>query len=186
MKLLQSLREGNFFLKDNFFDENTFLKIQEEYNSLEFLPYYQPKNIFFGNRFQAYPTYETTDLTGFIFDEFVKNLNNIIDEEIESIYIKARYTLSEEVKQCKAVQNRYGFIHKDGGDVDFACMFYFDTTPRGGTAFYDNEYDKYPMIEVGAKTNRLLLYNANRNHAVANDLKFDKRKTIIAFFKTRR
>ena len=52
----------------------------------------------------------------------------------------------------------------------------------GGTAFYENQWDKAPDIIYGSWPNRLVLYNGKRNHAACHDLTYEKRYMLILFF----
>ena len=59
---------------------------------------------------------------------------------------------------------------------------FFEQSYVGGTAFFENQWDKVPDVTYGSWPNRLVLYNGQRNHAACHDYTFEKRYSIILFF----
>lgn len=174
--MIESILNGSIYLKPNFLSEVLYKGSINLLNNLEYEATYQPSEVYYGNRFQAYPCYQTT--IGEETNVYKKHLQEILKVNFELTVI-ARKVLSEELRQSK-VNDRYGLIHSDP-NADIAGILYFDQTVSGGTAFFEHEWDKEPDIVVGAYPNRLLMYNAKRPHAPCQDFTFEERK-ILAFF----
>ena len=175
--MIESILQGSIYLKPNFLGEVLFKGSINLLNNLEYKATYQPSEVYYGNRFQAYPCYQTT-----VCEEetkvYKKHLQEILQKDFELTVI-ARKVLSEELLRSK-VNGKYGLVHSDP-NADIASILYFDQTVSGGTAFFEHEWDKEPDIVVGAYPNRLLMYNAKRPHAPCQDFTFVERK-VLAFF----
>ena len=185
MKISDSLREGSIYLKPNFLDENLFKELKNNLNGYEYFSTYQTRETYYGNRFQAHPCYETKDLSLIdkkFYNLFKEKIEIILDESVIFLKMLIRKTLLEEIKISKA-NSKYGFVHRDN-DVEFAGVFQFTQSIDGGTAFFENFWDKYPDIEIGAYKNRITLYNANRWHSTCTDFTFSERHTLILFANT--
>jgi hypothetical protein len=176
------LMSGGVFVKPNFFDVDDFNDMKNDLDKLSYDKTYQP-DTYYGNRLQAFPCYESD------YNEhkqlIINSLQGVLKKDIIDLKILARKTLMSEVKQSKA-DGKYGFIHRDIDDNKIpmiAGMMYFDQSFDGGTAFFENHWDKVPDIYISAYPNRLVLYNANRWHAPAFDYTFEERKTL-SFFAT--
>jgi hypothetical protein len=177
--MIESIIEGSIYLKPNFLGDVLFKGSKNLLDNLEYDATYQPSEVYYGNRFQAYPCYQT--IVGE--DEtkvYKKELQRIIDRDFD-LRVIARKVLSKELIKSK-VNTKYGLVHSDS-NADIAGILYFDQSVSGGTAFFEHEWDKEPDIVVGAYPNRLLMYNAKRPHAPCQDFTFDERK-ILAFFIT--
>ena len=122
----------------------------------------------------------------FVFSPHKLKVIKIISKaDISSLKVIARKTLMSEVKKSKA-HGKYGFVHRDIDDKQeqlIAGMLYFDQSFDGGTAFFENHWDKTPDIYVSAYPDRLILYHGHRWHAPAFDYTFEERKTL-SFFAT--
>ena len=177
------LKKGSFHLHPNFLERKLFEKLKSSLPTLKYKATYQPKDTYYGNRFQAYPCYELKFHT----------YNHIIIPKLEALIQKkidkrdfaciARKTVIEEVQRSK-VNTVYGMIHKDLQEL--AAALHFDQTISGGTVFFEHDWDKHPDISVGAYPNRLILYNAQRWHATATDFTFKERYILVMFFNTKK
>ena len=103
---------------------------------------------------------------------------------------KIRKSITEEVKRSK-VNGKYGHIHQDlqnGKDdavpSEFASVFSFVQSYDGGTAFFENEGDTAPDIEVAAYRNRLVAYGSGRLHTSCTDFTFKERNVLVSFIRT--
>lgn len=168
-----------FYLEPRFLEPSVYKEIEAKLPKFKYRAAYQPAGDFYGNRFQAFPCYEydTTDYD----DMLIPRLEAILNKHIErrSFSCLIRKSITEEVKKSK-VNTPYAIIHRD--DRQLAAVLYFNQTSDGGTVFFENEGDKYPDISFGAYPNRCLIYNAQRNHAIATDFTYDVRYILSMFF----
>lgn len=187
--MFEYIMKGGISIHPNFFGEDQFDRIKAELNSPHYLTYkthYQP-DTYYGNRLQAYPCYES--YYGKENEYCINKLEDILKVKIIDFNSVARRTILDEIKQSKQNFGKYGFTHRD---VDFkdldrpmmAGMMYFDQSFEGGTAFFENHWDKVPDIYVSAYPNRLVLYHGGRWHAPALDYTFKERVTLSFFFTT--
>jgi hypothetical protein len=174
---LNILNEGGFFIKNNVLPQTLYNNVIQYFNKKDFEETYQPENIFYGNKYQAYPCYQKHIHSGDLYDFIKTILKKIIDKDF-NLALTLRKVYSEELLKSK-VNTKYGLKHKD--DSDFAGVISLDQTVDGGTAFYYNECDKYPDIEIGAFPNRMVLYRGKRWHAPCHDYTFNIRKNICFF-----
>jgi len=175
------LKEGAFHLHPNFLESRLFEKLKSGLPTLKCKATYQPHKIYYGNRFQAYPCYEFNFPT--LNPTIIPQLEAILQKKIDkkSFECIIRKTVMEEVQRSK-VNTIYGTIHKD--TTELAAVLYFDQTSSGGTVFFEQNWDKYPDVSVGAYPNRLILYNAQRWHTAAADFTFKERYVLLIFFNT--
>ena len=132
---------------------------------------------------QAFPCYEAN--YDQLKDTIINKLEGVLKADISSLNVLARKTLMSEVKKSKSY-GKYGFVHRDIDDKQeqlIAGMMNFDQSFDGGTAFFENHWDKIPDIYVSAYPNRMILYHGHRWHAPAFDYTFEERKTL-SFFAT--
>jgi hypothetical protein len=174
--------DDNFLPKDIF--DDLFLKIKN--NELYFEPTFQPKGYEYGNRFQAFPCYESYYLQ--IIDEKINNfiktkIENLLNVETYDFRCAFRKVIIDELKKSK-IDTKYGLIHKDDGD-NIAGIISFNQTVDGGTAFFNYMWDKKPDITIGSKPNRFILYNAQRPHSTSTDFTYDERINLTIFAKVR-
>jgi hypothetical protein len=174
---LKNLDEGGFFVKPQFFDEKDFKMILNKVPKLKYKETYQPADTYYGNKYQAYPCWENDNK---VFDKlFAKKIKEYFGREAQNLYIVVRKTLSSEVKKSKS-NAPISFTHKD--ESRYAGVYYLDQTVTGGTAFFENSWDKCPDITMGAYPNRLVAYSGRRFHAAMHDFTFDTRYVIVIFF----
>ena len=176
------LMSGGIGIKPNFFSGKDFMQMKDDLEQLKYKQTYQP-DTYYGNRLQAFPCYESS--YDQLKDTIINRLEGVLKSDISSLNVIARKTLMSEVKQSKSY-GKYGFIHRDVDDNKetlIAGMMYFDQSFDGGTAFFENHWDKTPDIYVSAYPNRLILYHGHRWHAPAIDYTFEERKTL-SFFAT--
>ena len=183
---LKSIRRGNIHIENGFFSDENYEFLVNKIEKLNFIETYQPATEFYGNRFQAQPTWEYSGIENLhknLKKEFVSNLENILDIKIKSCKTVIRKTITSEILKSK-VNTKYGLIHRDSvGEDDFcdiAGVLYFTQSYDGGTAFFEKEFDKYPDIEISAYPNRLIMYDARRSHASCHDFTFNERY-VLAF-----
>ena len=185
--MLDYLKNGGVYIKPNFFDNDVFNEIKNDLDKLNYSKTHQP-DTYYGNRLQAFPCYES--LYEGHKDTIINSLQGVLGKDINDLKVLARKTLMSEVKQSKSY-GKYGFIHRDVENNNtqwyrtplIAGMMYFDQSFDGGTAFFENHWDKVADIYVSAYPNRIVLYNGNRWHAPAFDYTFEERKTL-SFFAT--
>jgi len=172
------IENGGFFVFNNWLNVDDYLEIEKifEYKDM-FKPKHQPHGIPFGNRLQAFPTYESNlnpEIEFFIFNKIKEQLN--ID--IKDFFSILRFVDNDEVKKSKR-NGKYPSIHRD--EFDIAGVLYFDQTVDGGTAFFGVDGDSVPEFVVGAYPNRLIVYNGQVLHTPMNDFTYDMRKCLVFF-----
>ena len=180
--MLDYLLSGGIYIKPSFFSIKDYKKVNEELDELKYSQTYQP-DTYYGNRLQAFPCYEAN--YDELKDTIINKLEGVLRADISSLNVLARKTLMSEVKKSKSY-GKYGFVHRDIDDKQeqlIAGMMYFDQSFDGGTAFFENHWDKIPDIYVSAYPNRMILYHGHRWHAPAFDYTFEERKTL-SFFAT--
>tara|TARA_Y100001963_G_C6696470_1_gene407232 strand:- start:504 stop:1088 length:585 start_codon:yes stop_codon:yes gene_type:complete len=169
----------------------TQLQFLENYNDLDrkketyhYDALHQPAGAYYGNRFQGHPVWETNelDIVDKPMNESIKSqIQKLFDKKIKDWQCRIRLTLTTEMQQSVQFKNNsIGFIHHD--KRDFAGVIPFEQSYVGGTAFFENEWDKVPDVTYGSWPNRLVLYNGQRNHAACHDYTFEKRYSVILFF----
>jgi hypothetical protein len=173
--IVKLIKQGSIIIKPQFLNQEQYYFSLSLFENRKFTETYQPSEVYYGNRFQAYPCYQ------YILNEEDNRLfENLISRELnQEITLKtiARKIYTEELKKSKC-NTKYGYIHED--DADIAGVLPFDQSVDGGTAFFENPWDKVPDISVGSYKNRLILYNSKRNHAPCQDFTFTERK-VLAF-----
>ena len=181
--MIDYIKKGDIHIHPNFFDDNLFDSIKSDMRNLNYVSTYQP-DTYYGNRLQAYPCYEAEYNK---YNSYITNkLSNILRRDVLDFKVIARKTLLSELKQSTSF-GRFGFTHKDINSNDksiMAGMMYFEQSYGGGTAFFENYWDKEADIYVSAYPNRLVLYDGNRWHAPAIDKTFEERTTLSFFFNT--
>jgi hypothetical protein len=175
---LSYLDQGGFYIKSDFFDMKDFNYIKENISKLEYIPKYQPHGSYYGNRFQAYPCYEAKN-SDYFNNLFLNKFNQIFNRKPKDLECIIRKILTSELKMSK-VNTGMGIVHSD--TKSYATLMYFDQTTSGGTAFFENSWDKYPDITIGAYPNRLVAYNGRRPHAPMQDFSYEERYIIAHFF----
>jgi len=176
------IMNGGISIHPSFFEQDKFLQIKNDIDNLDYKEDYQPggTDIHYGNRFQAFPCYQSTYYNE---KEYIINkLEGVLNRKIVDYKTIARKTILEEVKKSK-VYGKYGFVHRDIDNPTplIAGMMYFDQAFDGGTAFFENSWDKVSDIYVSAYPNRLVLYCGSRWHAPAFDYTYEERKTLSFF-----
>ena len=174
--MLKSVKEGSILLKPQFLPLEVYNSTLDIFNNNKFYATYQPSEIFYGNRLQAYPCHQ------YILREdenkiFTDLMCQLLETPIE-LFTIARKIITTEIQQSKC-NTKYGYIHQDS-HCDLAAVLPFDQTVDGGTAFFENIWDKYPDVTVGAYPNRLIVYNSQRPHSPSHDFTFAERK-VLAF-----
>jgi len=179
MKLYEHILNGSIHIERNFLEHKLYTKMSKEISKLKYKACYQPGTVYFGNRFQAYPTNELDHWNKYK-DIVVKKIENLLGCKIKNVNLKFRKMITEELLKSKT-NTPYGLIHNDPGN-QFAAILPFYQSNSGGTAFFEYKFDKYPDIQIGAYPNRLIIYGAKRNHAACNDFSFKETYKLNIFF----
>ena len=179
MKLYEHILNGSIHIERNFLENKLYNKISKEILKLKYKACYQPGLEYFGNRFQAYPVNEF-DYWNKYKDLLVKKIENLLECKIKNVKIKIRKMITKELLKSKT-DTPYGMVHQDVRN-QFAAVMPFYQSNSGGTAFFEHIFDKYPDIQIGAYPNRLIIYNAQRNHAACNDFTFKETYKLNIFF----
>ena len=181
-QIVDMIKSGGIYIDHCFLQPDQFADLKEKVEEYEYDALYQPYGVYYGNRLQAFPCYETKHI-----HEFDKDTSDLLESTVQKIvgtpllnfHAIARYSLTEEVLKSKK-NTRYHPPHTDA--TDCAGVIYFDQTSTGGTAFYRTQFENQPDIEVGACPNRMICYSGQMLHSPSNDFTFDKRTTIAFFF----
>ena len=177
MKPYEQLLNGSIHIERNFFEKKLYEKIAKEIVKLKYFAGYQPGSHYYGNRFQAYPTYECT------WPKYkkviVKKIEKLLGCKIKDVSIKVRRTDMDEVAKSK-FNTTYGLVHSDS--TDFGAILCFNQTSSGGTAFFEYHFDKYPDISIGAFPNRMIIFNGKRHHTTQHDFTFKSFYKLLIFF----
>ena len=179
MKLYEHILNGSIHIQRNFLEPKLYNKMLKEIPKLKYKAGYQPDSEYFGNRFQAYPTNEL-DYWNKYKDIVVKKIENLLGCKIKNVNLKLRKVITEELLKSKT-NTPYGIVHQDD-ENQFAAVMPFYQSNSGGTAFFEYISDKYPDIQIGAYPNRLIIYNAQRNHSPCNDFTFKETYKLNIFF----
>ncbi len=173
-----NILKGDIFIRPNFLPKNEFEDLFEKVKKLDYIEAYQPSDVYFGNRFQAYPCYEKNDeeITNYLYSK----IQPLFKNQLLDFQCKVRKTLTDELKISK-VNTDIGIVHTDENNK-FASVLQFDQTVNGGTAFFENMWDKYPDITIGSYPNRILIYKGKRNHAPMFDYTYKERYIIASFW----
>jgi len=175
----KNILTGGLYIQPGFLPEKEFDWLYEKIKNLDYIETHQPTHIKVGNRFQGYPCYENFDKDISRFME--SRIKSIFNRDLKDFQCVIRKTLADELKMSK-FDGDYGIIHHDNENATFASVFQFDRTTNGGTAFFENGWDKYPDISVGSYPNRLLIYRGLRNHAPMYDYTYKERYVIATFW----
>ena len=179
MDLFNAINKGTIAIQEEFLPN--FKILAEKIHNFKYKPAYQPSGFPYGNRYQAYPCFDSDKLENIDKKEnkiILNTFNDTIGKPINNFFCRARYIVSKELANSK-VNTLFGIIHTD--ETEYAAVIYFDQTVSGGTAFFRNPMDKYPDIQIGAVPNRATIYK-RRWHAPCHDFTFDKRYIIACFF----
>ena len=179
MKLYEHILNGSIHIERNFLEPKLYTKIFKEISKLKYKAGYQPGTLYFGNRFQAYPTNEVDHWNKYK-DIVVKKIENLLECKIKNVKLKLRKIITKELLKSK-VNTPYGLVHQDRYH-QFAALLPFFQSNSGGTAFFERQSDKYPDIQIGAYPNRLIIYDASRFHAACNDFSFKETHKLNIFF----
>ena len=179
MKLYEHILNGSIHIERNFLEPKLYTKIFKEVSKLKYKAGYQPGSLYFGNRFQAYPTNEIDDWNKYK-DIVVKKIENLFECKIKNVKLKLRKIITKELLKSKT-NTPYGLVHQDRYH-QFAALLPFFQSNSGGTAFFEYQSDKYPDIQIGAYPNRLIIYDASRFHAACNDFSFKETYKLNIFF----
>lgn len=187
MKTVEELISSGSIITQTGFLEN-YAELYEKLEKYHYDETYQPSSVYYGNRFQSpLPCWETDYLVNCDSD-----MNEKIESQVQKLFAKPiidwhcriRLTITDELKQSVHLKhggsNSIGSVHHDA--YDYAGVLPFEQSYTGGTAFYENNWDKAPDIIYGSWPNRLVLYKGKRNHAACHDFTYDKRYMLVLFF----
>ena len=173
----KSISFGGIHICNDFLNKDVYNTLEKKVKKLKYKATHQPYKQYYGNRFQAYPCYESFNKS--ITQLLQPHIQSEFGRELKNFNVVTRKILSSELKQSK-VNTPFGLIHQD--NTDFASIIYFDQTVSGGTNFFEYVIDKYPDISIGAYPNRLIVYNGRRPHAPAHDFTFEERYIVASFW----
>ena len=180
MQINNYLDTGGIIIRPNFFKLDVFNNFIKYLNELKHIPTYQPSELYYGNRYQAYPCYDYEISDSEYGNIIKKEIEKFLDVKIKYFKAYSRKILMEEIK--KSQYNRaYGAIHQDDELSKYAAVLHLDQSFDGGTAFFERPHDNKPDIYLSAFTNRLVLYKGKRFHAPCNDFTFEVRNIIAIF-----
>jgi len=180
MKLYEHILNGSIHIERNFLEHKLYTKMFKKISKLKYKAHYQPGALYFGNRFQAYPTNELDNWNKYK-DIVVKKIENLLGCKIKNVKLKFRKMITEELLKSKT-NTPYGLVHQDIPGNQFAAVLSFYQSNSGGTAFFEYPFDKYPDIQIGAYPNRLIIYDATRHHSACNDFTFKETYKLNIFF----
>ena len=107
--MLNSIKEGSILLKPQFLPLEVYNSTLNLFNNNKFYATYQPTEIFYGNRLQAYPCYQYVlkENENIIFE---KLLSDYLDTPVDVLTI-ARKIVTSEIQQskCKIWVHTSGF-----------------------------------------------------------------------------
>ena len=157
------------------------------YNTIKTIPLkgtYQPKNVYYPSRLDAYPCWESdplveNDLSYSIFKQTFEQKTNIKVKKIESFY---RKIIKEELKNSPFADKHEGLVHKDSNVRQIAGLIYFDSfSLKDGTRFYSYDGQVEPDIIIGSRPNRCVFYPSNINHSAGIDWRKEDRSIQVFF-----
>jgi len=181
MNVKNYLDKGGIFIDEEFLDVKIFMQLKKEFDSFKYIEGYQPAKIFYGNKFQSYPTYDC-DITRTKWGQIIKKtLEKCINQKIFDEKFRARRIVMEEVKKSQ-FNREYGGIHHDGEFSKYAAVLYFDQSFTGGTGFFRYNFDHRPDTYISAYPNKIIIYRGQRWHAAFNDFTFPVRQICPLFF----
>ena len=126
MNVEKYIDDGGVFIKPKCFSKSEFVEIQNKLKNLKLKETHQPLPVYFGNRYQAYPCYESDDKTitelmkikiTELFGRMVKDFNCVVRKTISKVYkmpkgqlrtnLKSAYRarIKSELKQAKEDRN---------------------------------------------------------------------------------
>jgi hypothetical protein len=160
-------------IEDNFFDKNTFTKINNEVEGYEYAP----------------PTKEIIDYNGGCFwfqnDVSKSDLQNHIIEQLEKItnlkINRQKNCISKFIMSNAQDKARPHVDHA----ADLQCLIYIkgDQILNNGTLFLDKKESSYDInAHVGFKENRAIIFSSNNYHSPAQFLGGTWRYSINNFF----
>lgn len=169
-------------LIDDFYEINDFNIL---FSSAQLNPYiatYQPNNVHFNNRLQAYPCHETNqfkkDDFGYeLFRSTFEKKTNLKIKELKTFFRKIysselehifKYRLPPHVDNSKLEDQTFEF--------DFAGVIYYNTwSLEDGTYLFSSKDQIEPDVMIGAKPNRCVFYKTDIFHSPGHNKKTDMR-----------
>ena len=131
------------------------------------------------NRLQAYPVHESaqipkSDDPRSAYQIFKRTLE--YKTNLKPLYIKTllRKIKLSELKESAVFKNDRP--HMDDETFNYAGLVYFNSNSiKDGTKLYSDERDFEPTLIVGARVNRLVLYNTQQPHSTPMDQHVEER-----------
>tara|TARA_E500000318_G_C3488759_1_gene183453 strand:- start:74 stop:643 length:570 start_codon:yes stop_codon:yes gene_type:complete len=148
---------------------------------------YQPNKVYYPNRLQAYPCWETEKFEENMmpYDIFKKTLElktGFKTKEINSFF---RTIKKSELEQSPFLGKDESMVHQDdkGGKIFFAGIVYFNSfSIKDGTRIYSYKDQIEPDIIIGSKPNRCIIYRSDLFHSAGIDWRQDQRTVQVFFF----
>lgn len=180
----------NVKIIEDFYSEKDYGLIQHFLHTNNMKAVHQPNRIYYPNRLQAYPCWETDRFSedSFEFNIFKKTFELKSGMEINNINSFFRTVKKCELEQSPYVGKEESLIHQDTNtesDISHAGVIYFDSfSIKDGTRLYSYKSQIEPDIIIGSKPNRCIFYKSNIFHSAGIDWRQDKRTVQIFFFTT--
>jgi hypothetical protein len=173
---------------DDFYKPEEFGLMFFEANINNFNQAYQPNSAWVSNRLHAYPCYETKKFLEetYVYSTTFKKLNMVLDNKVEKIETLFRKTYLQELKS-KSIYKNMSMKHQDE-EWDMAAVLYFNNfNIMDGTKLYTKNKDQLePDLVVGAKPNRLIIYNTSTWHEPCIDFNTEVRIIQVVFIKIKK
>tara|TARA_Y100000114_G_C11745378_1_gene321314 strand:+ start:1077 stop:1643 length:567 start_codon:yes stop_codon:yes gene_type:complete len=177
-----------FNIIEDFYLPNEIGLITLNFINLHFKPTYQPRvQNYGGDRFNAYPCYETevfekNDEEFSNYNIFKKKFEFHTNVKIKELQTFLRKIKKDELKKSAAYKNNRP--HKDDKNWDISGILYFNSgSIKDGTYIYNNESDFDPSIIIGSKLNRCVFYKSSIWHSPGMHQEIDERWVQPFFIK---
>jgi hypothetical protein len=139
----------------------------------------QPGEVYYQNPSHAYPCHETKkfDDKTLVYHTLIKKLNPLFDNKIKTLTTFFRKTLRSEILENKSQFKSDAPLRHQDLDADFAGLIYItNLSIMDGTKLFTVNKDQWePDIVIGAKPNRMIVYNSNIWHEPNFDKNIESR-----------
>lgn len=172
----------NINIIENFYSEEHYGIMQHVLHTAPMFAKYQPHSVYYPNRLQAYPCWETEVLIDLPLNILKKTLELKTGFKIKQIDSYFRTIKKSELEQSPFLGRDESTVHQDDGR-QFAGVIYFDSfSIKDGTRLYSYKHQIEPDIIIGSKPNRCIIYKSDLFHSAGIDWRQDKRTVQVLFF----
>ena len=172
---------------EDFYDPVDFGLMTYQLNNTAMKGIYKPTNVFYPDRLQAYPVWETDTFSvnsqAFnIFKNTFEKKTNLKIKEINSFFRKIHRS---ELEQSPYKGREESMVHQDDTDsAQLAGVVYFDSfSIKDGTRIYSYRDQIEPDLIVGSKPNRCVFYDPSLFHSAGIDWRRETRSLQIFFIR---